>query len=64
MMVGMGISVVVNIVFNLILIPLYGMYGAAITTVLTLATWNLVLHRQAGKRLGLETSALGRRVKK
>ena len=37
MMTGMGISVAVNFVFNLILIPLYGMYGAAITTVLTLA---------------------------
>ena len=58
MMTGMGISVVVNIMFNLILIPLYGMYGAAITTVLTLATWNLILRRQVRRRLGIESSAL------
>jgi O-antigen/teichoic acid export membrane protein len=57
-MLGIGISVAVNIVFNVILIPLYGMYGAAITTVLTLATWNLILRRQVRQRLGIETSVI------
>lgn len=58
MMFGIGVSVVVNVAFNLILIPFYGMYGAAITTVLTLATWNLILRRQVRRRLGIETSAI------
>lgn len=67
MVLGIGVAVSVNIVFNLILIPLYGMHGAAVATVLTLATWNLMLRKKVFMRLGIETSALvgmGKRVGK
>jgi len=58
-MVGVGASVVVTVVGNLILIPLMGIYGAALGTALGVTTWNVVLVILCYKRLGIWTPVLG-----
>ena len=51
-----------NLVLNFILVPMYGMAGAAVSTALTLVMWNLLLRYYVKKRLGLEVFAIGIRV--
>jgi len=36
------IAVIINVVLNFILIPKYGMVGAAIATMISVAVWNIV----------------------
>lgn len=48
-----------NVILNGILIPLYGMIGAAIATSITLVIWNCVLWRAVRTNLGVDSSALG-----
>jgi O-antigen/teichoic acid export membrane protein len=33
-----------NVILNAITIPLFGIVGAAISTALTMALWNIILH--------------------
>jgi O-antigen/teichoic acid export membrane protein len=40
---GISISMVLNIILNMVLIPLYGMNGAAIGSAVTLTIWNALL---------------------
>jgi O-antigen/teichoic acid export membrane protein len=51
-------SVVVNIILNVTLIPLFGLIGAATASALTLAIRNYLLWRVAYVRLGIETMAI------
>ncbi|MCS3904366.1 O-antigen/teichoic acid export membrane protein [Methylohalomonas lacus] len=51
-------TAVLNIVLNGLLIPFYGMSGAAVATALSLALWNFMLYRQVRNRLGLISTAL------
>ncbi len=39
-----GCCAVINIILNAITIPLYGIVGAALSTALTMAMWNILLH--------------------
>ena len=55
--VGSGIAVVVNLVLNLVLIPAWGMTGAATATTLSLVTWNLILIGRVRHRLGIHSPA-------
>lgn len=59
---GLSIAAVLNIVLNLVLIPLFGMEGAAVSSAVTLVIWNLILRSYVSKRLGIESSAVGRRA--
>lgn len=52
---GIGVAAVSNVIFNAVLIPRYGMNGAAIATALSLVIWNLVLWHAVRRRLGIET---------
>ncbi len=52
---GMLLSVVINLVMNLVLIPWYGLEGAAISTACSLILWNLLLRTYALKELKIET---------
>jgi O-antigen/teichoic acid export membrane protein len=61
---GLGVSIVVNILLNFILIPLWGMEGAAIATSSSLLIWNFILRNAVRKRLSIESSALGNRKRK
>lgn len=39
-----GCSAVTNVILNAITIPLFGILGAAVSTALTMAMWNILLH--------------------
>ena len=56
---GIGAGALLNIVLNLVLIPRYGMEGAAIATLLSGLTWKLLLLYCVIRFLGLDVSALG-----
>ncbi|MFT2098080.1 flippase [Marinomonas sp. 2405UD66-6] len=56
---GLGISILVNVLLNFLLIPQWGMEGAAIATSTSLVIWNFILHKAVQKRLSIESSALG-----
>jgi O-antigen/teichoic acid export membrane protein len=54
---GMVTAAVMNVILNLVLIPLYGMAGAAAASAASLAVWNLVLWKYVWERLKIESSA-------
>ncbi len=56
---GMVLAGVVNIGLNLLLVPLYGITGAATATAASLLCWNVVLWRFVALRLGLESGFWG-----
>lgn len=51
--VGMLTATIVNILFNVLLIPDYGMQGAAIATAFSLAIWNVILWISAKRNLNI-----------
>jgi O-antigen/teichoic acid export membrane protein len=46
-----ALSAMLNIIFNAILIPFYGIIGAAIATAVTTALWNIIMVIYVGSRL-------------
>lgn len=54
---GVTVAAGINLVLNLVMIPLWGMHGAAISSGTSLAVWNLVLWRMVDVRLGIDTMA-------
>jgi len=61
---GLGVAIVVNILLNFILIPFWGMEGAAVATSSSLLIWNFILRNAVWKRLSIESSALAYRKRK
>jgi len=57
--VGVGISAVVNVILNAVLIPYFGVKGAAIATSTSMIMWNIVLGIYVHKRTKLDPTALG-----
>jgi len=57
--IGVGTSAVLNIVLNAVLIPFYGVDGAAIATASSLLFWNILLWYWLRRRLDLNPSAFG-----
>jgi len=57
---GVAIAAVVNVALNAILIPLWGMNGAATATATSLVVWNVILAMQVVRRIGIYPTALGR----
>lgn len=55
---GVGVSVISNVFLNLILIPLYGIVGAASATAVSIIIWNLVLSRKVKLNLGLSSGVV------
>ncbi|UTV86706.1 flippase [Cobetia amphilecti] len=53
---AVGLSAILNIVLNGILIPLYGVNGAAFATVLTLCTWNFYMWHLVKLKTGINAS--------
>jgi len=51
--IGMGVSVVINISLNLMLIDDYGIEGVAVATAVSLAAWNLIMLYYLVKKTGL-----------
>lgn len=56
---GASLSVVLNVGLNSILIPLYGVEGAAIATGTSLMAWNILLWFWIRRRLNLRSSGIG-----
>lgn len=52
----LGFSTLLNIVLNIILIPLYGITGAAIATAVTTVIWNMALFVAVWARIGINAS--------
>jgi O-antigen/teichoic acid export membrane protein len=50
-------TALLNIVLNAVMIPHYGLEGAAFATTLSLVIWNALLHREVKKRLGIISTA-------
>lgn len=56
---GVAIATVFNIVLNVILIPKYGMEGAAMATMITVVIWSALLWQSARKYLKVDSSVFG-----
>ena len=56
---GVGISAVVNIVLNAVLIPFFDINGAAIATGVSIIVWNIILWYWIRRRLGIRPSVFG-----
>lgn len=56
--VGVSISAGVNVVLNAVLIPLYGLNGAAIATAISTVLWNVILVGFTYKRFKVVSTAL------
>jgi O-antigen/teichoic acid export membrane protein len=56
----LGTAALLNIVLNVVLIPMYGMIGAAFATAFTTVLWNIALVVLVRKRLGIHPTMLGR----
>lgn len=56
---GVAFGALLNLVLNFLLVPRFGMEGAAAATATTFALWNLVLWRTARRRLGIDSTAFG-----
>ena len=56
---GMTIGAVTNVLLNVMLIPKWGIEGAALATGISLIVWNLILIIRVQKRLGIDSTALG-----
>lgn len=54
---GMIFAMGANVILNVILIPLYGMNGAATATALSYFLWNAILRHYVQKRLSIESAA-------
>lgn len=57
----MGFAVAANIALNLVLIPLWGLVGAALATALTTAMWNLMMLAYTRRELDIDASAFSLR---
>lgn len=55
---GLLVSTVMNILLNWLLIPIYGIDGAAIATGISVAIWNIILWMLAIKTLGINCSVI------
>ncbi|MGF1479258.1 MAG: flippase [Cyanophyceae cyanobacterium] len=57
--VGIGASAVLNIILNAVLIPRFGLEGAACATAISTIAWNILLFSFVKKRLGINTTVIG-----
>jgi len=57
--VGVGLAALLNIVLNAAFIPVWGINGAAIATVTSMVTWNVLLAIGVHRKLNIHPTALG-----
>ena len=51
-------TIIINVVLDIMLIYLFGVYGAATAAVISMVLWNVLLRRQVLKRTGIESSGV------
>lgn len=56
---GLGIAAALNVVLNFVLVPIFGIEGAAVATALTVTLSNFLLWRAVARRLGIDSTAFG-----
>jgi O-antigen/teichoic acid export membrane protein len=56
---GIVIAAVGNVVLNLILVPLWGIVGAALASAIALSAWNILLVLAVRKKLKINSTAFG-----
>jgi O-antigen/teichoic acid export membrane protein len=56
---GLTIATVINVGLNAVLIPSYGVSGAAIATLVSTLVWNVLLGRSVRRLLGVACTPLG-----
>jgi O-antigen/teichoic acid export membrane protein len=56
---GIAVSALLNVTLNALLIPLWGIEGAALASTLSMVVWNSLLVVLVHRRLGLHATALG-----
>lgn len=61
-LIGVSLSVVINAGLNVLLIPRFGIEGAATATAATLIIWNLMLAVLLKRRVGYHSTILGPRL--
>jgi O-antigen/teichoic acid export membrane protein len=61
--IRMAVAAVISITLNLLLIPIWGIQGAATAEALSMIIWNILLWRVVRRRLGINSFAfpLGRK---
>src|SRR6266478_9936144 len=57
---AIGLSAIITILLNLVLIPRWGLEGTAVATASTTVLWNILMVVLLYKRLGIHCTALGR----
>jgi len=57
--ISIGLGALTNIILNLVLIPLYGINGAAAATAISMIFWNALLVRRARHLMGISTTVFG-----
>jgi O-antigen/teichoic acid export membrane protein len=58
--IGLGISALLNVVLNALLIPPWGLVGAATAKTSSMVLWNVLLAIWVYKRIGIHSTVLGR----
>ena len=56
---GVTIAALVNVLLNAVLIPLFGLQGAAAATSASLVVWNVILAISVRRKLGIDSSIAG-----
>lgn len=56
---SMGASAVLNVILNVLLIPQWGIEGAAIATASSMIIWNIFSFTWVRKKVGIDSTALG-----
>ena len=56
---SVALAAVLNVMLNALLIPFYGIEGAAVATAVSLAAWNLLMVYWVRRRTGLDSTILG-----
>lgn len=57
---GLGASALLNVLLNLILIPLWGINGAAVATSSSMIFWSILMARRVYQVVGIQPAAWGR----
>lgn len=57
---GIALGAIVNVIGNAVMIPLYGINGAAVATGLSTVVWNVALGILVYRRLGINPTMFGR----
>jgi O-antigen/teichoic acid export membrane protein len=57
--VAHAFAVALNVVFNLIAIPIWGVVGAALGAAVSMTLWNVILSLQVRRRLAIRPTAMG-----